>query len=71
MEDLTEGALAPEVHTGDTVMNKQIYGDVWAFIMENYTESDAQLTELYLVLLGIGAILKKELGIGDVEVTVE
>lgn len=71
MKDLTEGALAPEVHTGDTVMNKEIYGDVWAFIMENYTESDAQLTELYLVLLGIGAILKKELGIGDVEVTVE
>lgn len=68
---MTTETTAPEVHNGADVMNKQIYGDVWAFIMENYTESDAQLTELYLVLLGIGAVLKKELGLGDIEVTVE
>lgn len=63
--------MTQEIHTGDQVMNKEIFGDVWAFIMDNYTEDDAQLTELYLVLLGIGAILRKELNLPDVEATVE
>lgn len=61
----------PEIHSGADVLDKEIFGDVWAFVMENYTEDDGMLTKATMALAAVTAILKKELGITAMEVSVE
>lgn len=60
-----------EIHSGEDVLDKEIFGDIWAFIMDNYTEDDGQLTKATLAMMAVVTILKKELGISEVEVSVE
>ena len=60
-----------EIHNGADVLDAEIFGDIWAFVMDNYTEDDGQLTKATMALAAVTAILKKELNIGEMEVTVE
>lgn len=71
MNELEQGATAPDIQSGSDVMNAQVFGDIWAYIMENYTESDGVLTEAYIALRGVCAILEKELNIERMEVSAE
>lgn len=59
------------IETGEAVMNPEIFEKMWAFVVDNFTESDAQLLEAFLVLRGITAILQEELEIPDFDVVID
>lgn len=56
------------IESGADVMNPEIFREIREFVFERYTENDGVLAEATLVLCGLGAFLKKELGL---EFTVE
>lgn len=70
MSEATEGA-SPLIQSGADVVDQEIFGDVWAFIMDNYTENDAELAKAYIAMRAACAIIEKELDIKRMEVTVE
>lgn len=63
--------MEEQIETGGSVMNPVIFEKVWTFLVDNFTESDAQLLEAYLVLRGITAILQEELEIPDFDVVID
>lgn len=71
MQEVIEGATAPDIQSGADVMDAQVFGDVWAFIMDNYTGNDGELLKAYLAMRGACAIIEKELGLERIEVTTE
>ncbi|QYW06581.1 hypothetical protein uav_050 [Pseudomonas phage UAVern] len=71
MSELIEGASAPDVQSGADVMDAQVFGDLWAYIMENHTENDGELLKLYIAMRGACAVIEKELNIPRMEVTSE
>jgi len=60
-----------DIQSGADVMDAQVFGDLWAHIMDNYTENDGELIKAYIALRGICAILEKELNIERMEVSAE
>lgn len=63
--------MEEQIETGDSVMNPIIFEKVWTFLVDNFTENDAQFLEAFLVLRGITAIMQDELGIPDFEVVID
>ena len=60
--------VAQEVHSGTDVVNAEVFGDLWAFLMDNYTEDDAKLTEAYIAMRAACAILESQLSIKHMDV---
>lgn len=50
------------------VVNEEVFKDIMSFIVENYTATTEELVEAYLAITVIQAILKKELGVAEMEV---
>jgi len=63
--------MEEQIETGDSVMNPVIFEKMWTFIVDNFTQDDAQFLEAFLVLRGITAIMQDELGIPDFEVVID
>lgn len=63
--------MTQEIQNGADVMDAQVFGDIWAFIMDNYTENDAELLKAYIALRGACAILERELKLERFEVTTD
>lgn len=53
------------------IIREEVFGDIWAFLMDNYSNTDAELIEALLALDAASAILHKELGIPASVITVE
>lgn len=60
-----------QMEAGEDVMNPIVFEKMWTFIIDNFTDSDSQLLEAYLVLRGITAILQEELGVPDFDVVID
>lgn len=63
--------MTEQIENGADVMDPQAFGDLWAFVMDNYTENDGELLKAYLAMRGVCAILEKELGLERIEVSAE
>lgn len=57
-----------ETQSAADVVNEEVFKDIMSFIVENYTATTEELVEAYLAITVIQAILKKELGVADMEV---
>lgn len=57
-----------ETQNAADVVNEEVFKDIMSFIVENYTATTEDLVEAYLAITVIQAILKKELGVADMEV---
>ena len=57
-----------ETQNAADVVNEEVFKDIMSFIVENYTATTEELVEAYLAITVIHAILKKELGVADMEV---
>lgn len=63
--------MQPDIQSGADVMDAQVFGDLWAYIMENHATNDGDLLKLYIAMRGACAIIEKELDIAPMEVTAE
>lgn len=59
-----------EVVTADQVVDEQIFGDIWAFLMDSYSHDAEKMVQATLSLKVAHAILSKELALPDFEVEV-
>lgn len=59
----------PVIESASDVVDAQVFGDLWAYIMDNYTENDAQLVQIYLAMRAACAVLEAELNLERMEVS--
>lgn len=57
------------IESAADVVDAQVFGDLWAFIMDNYTENDAELVKVYLAMRAACAVLEQELKLERMEVS--
>jgi hypothetical protein len=66
---MTEPTTEQIIENGADVVDAKVFGDLWAYLMDNHTESDAELLKAYLAMRAACAVLEQELGLERMEVT--
>lgn len=60
-----------EIRKATDVVDDKIFGEIWSFILDNYTENDGELLQAYLALRASCAIIENTLKIERMEVAVD